>query len=67
MTAMHTDIPAAEAPAVLFLQTHDAWGEPNREDVLTWCADRIHDTDVAYVRVDLAGPDAAALVAGADR
>lgn len=42
-------------PARIWLQAYDEDGEPlPREhwDALTWCEDKINDTDIEYVRVD---------------
>lgn len=39
-------------PSRIFLQR--AEGEPfNEAHEVTWCQDRVHETDVEYVRVDL--------------
>lgn len=35
---------------IIYLQTHDDDGHP--WDEVTWCQDRINDTDVPYVRMD---------------
>ncbi len=36
-------------PQIIYLQLLDLDGDPSGE--VTWCVDRIHDTDVEYVRV----------------
>ena len=54
---------SAEGPAELWLQLHgDCTDEETREPVdyendgVTWCWHAIHDSDVRYVRADLAQP-----------
>lgn len=42
------------APKHIYLQYFDEDGEPltGSGDGVTWCEDKINDTDVKYVRVD---------------
>ena len=41
-----------KTPKRIYLQTEDFLGE-DLEDDITWCADRINDTDVLYIRADI--------------
>jgi len=36
-------------PLKIYVQFRDEYGDPNGE--ITWCEDRVHDTDVEYARV----------------
>lgn len=38
-------------PNKIFLQVKDEEGE--WQDIITWCEDRIYDTDVEYIRVNM--------------
>jgi len=43
-------------PKRIYLQveiTEDKYGEVERPEDVTWCEDKINDTDVEYIRVDL--------------
>lgn len=43
-----TDEVAYQVPDIIYLQIKDLGG-------ITWCVDRINDTDIEYVRVDRGG------------
>lgn len=49
----------SRAPDTIYLQEHD---NQNGDFEWTWCADKINDEDVEYVRADTAPPDTKALV-----
>ena len=38
-------------PDRIYLQIKDVFGED--QDEVTWCEDRIEDTDIVYIRVDV--------------
>lgn len=42
-----------DIPAKIYLQIKDEDGET--PDEITWCVDKIHDTDVEYVRAEGSG------------
>lgn len=41
-------------PDQIYLQVKDEYGEA--VDEITWCVDKIHDTDIKYIRVPNASP-----------
>ncbi len=43
-----------ETPKRIYLQIEDSEGEISELSYATWCVDQIHDTDVEYVRRDVA-------------
>jgi len=42
-----------QAPEVIYLQLDGDGGEEYSEDSATWSADRIHESDIDYIRADL--------------
>ena len=42
-------------PSKIYLQVKDEDGEA--PDEVTWCVDRVHDTDVEYLRVSWEGEE----------
>jgi hypothetical protein len=54
-----------EIPEVIYLQWYAEDGEESGD--ITWCADRINDTDIEYRRLIPFAPDAVGSVDGDDQ